>query len=58
MQKVVIIGSGINGLSAAALLAKRGKSIVVLESSDKFGGAVRTEEITLPGYRHDLFATN
>ena len=46
MQKVVIIGSGINGLSAAALLAKRGKSIVVLESSDKFGGAVRTEEIT------------
>ncbi len=58
MQKVVIIGSGINGLSAAALLAKRGKSIVVLESSDKFGGAVRTEEITLPKYKHDLFATN
>ena len=58
MSKVLVIGSGINGLSAAAILAKRGKSVMVLEASDKFGGAVRTEEITLPGYRHDLFATN
>jgi len=58
MGKIVIIGSGINGLSAAAILAKRGKSVIVLESSDKFGGAVRTEEVTLPGFHHDLFATN
>jgi len=58
MEKIVIIGSGINGLSAAAILAKRGKSVIVLESSDKFGGAVRTEEVTLPGFHHDLFATN
>ena len=58
MGKVLVIGSGINGLSSAAILAKRGKSVMVLEASDKFGGAVRTEEITLPGYRHDLFATN
>ena len=43
---------------AAAILAKRGKSVIVLESSDKFGGAVRTEEVTLPGFHHDLFATN
>jgi len=58
MSKIVIIGSGINGLSAAALLAKRGKSVTVLESATEFGGAVRTEEVTLPGFKHDLFATN
>ena len=58
MSKIVIIGSGINGLSAAALLSKKGKSVIVLESAEQFGGAVRTEEITLPGFRHDLFATN
>ncbi len=58
MSKIVVIGSGINGLSAAALLAKKGKSVIVLESASEFGGAVRTEEVTLPGFKHDLFATN
>ena len=55
---VIVIGSGINGLSSAALLAKRGKRVLVLESNDSCGGAVRTEEVTLPGFKHDLFATN
>ena len=55
---VVVIGSGINGLSAAALLAKSGKRVIVLESNDVPGGAIRTEEVTLPGFRHDLFAMN
>ena len=58
MSKIVVVGSGINGLSAAALLAKKGLSVTVLESADQFGGAVRTEEATLPGFKHDLFATN
>lgn len=58
MFDVLIIGSGINGLSAAALLSKKGKRVLVLEGADSFGGAVRTEEITLPGFKHDLFATN
>jgi phytoene dehydrogenase-like protein len=58
MTDVLIIGSGINGLSAAALLSKKGKKVLVLEQADAFGGAVRTEEVTLPGFKHDLFATN
>ena len=58
MTDVLIIGSGINGLSAAALLAKKGKKVLVLEQATAFGGAIRTEEVTLPGFKHDLFATN
>ena len=55
---VIVIGSGVNGLSAAALLASKGRRVIVLESNDTPGGAVRTEEITAPGFRHDLFAMN
>lgn len=55
---VIIIGSGVNGLGAGALLAKSGKNVLILESNDKCGGAIRTEEVTLPGFKHDLFATN
>ena len=55
---VAVIGAGINGLSAAALLAKAGRSVVVVESQAEPGGAVRTQEITEPGFRHDLFAMN
>ena len=58
MTDVLIIGSGINGLSTAALLSKKGKKVLVLEQAPAFGGAVRTEEVTLPGFKHDLFATN
>ena len=58
MIDVLVIGSGINGLSAAALLSKKGKKVLVLEGAEAFGGAVRTEEVTLPGFKHDLFATN
>ena len=55
---VIVIGSGVNGLSAAALLASKGRRVMVLESNDTPGGAVRTEEVTAPGFRHDLFAMN
>lgn len=58
MLDVLIIGSGINGLSAAAMLSAKGKKVMVLETANAFGGAVRTEEVTLPGFHHDLFATN
>jgi phytoene dehydrogenase-like protein len=56
--EVIVIGAGINGLSAAALLSVAGKKVLVLESNDAPGGAVRTEEITVPGFHHDLFAMN
>ncbi|MFV0382758.1 phytoene desaturase family protein [Paracoccus sp. (in: a-proteobacteria)] len=57
-KPVLIIGSGINGLVAAADLAARGKPVRVLERGPAPGGAVRTEELTLPGFRHDVAAMN
>lgn len=53
----IIVGSGINALVAAALLGKKGKRVLVLERNDRIGGCLRTEEITLPGFRHDVMAT-
>jgi phytoene dehydrogenase-like protein len=52
----VVVGSGINGLAAAALLAKAGWDVRVLERNEWLGGCVRTAEITLPGYHHDVFS--
>ncbi|MDQ4070449.1 MAG: NAD(P)/FAD-dependent oxidoreductase, partial [Actinomycetota bacterium] len=56
MPDAVVIGAGHNGLVAAALLADAGWSVAVLEAQDVPGGAVRTEELTLPGFRHDTFS--
>jgi phytoene dehydrogenase-like protein len=52
----VIVGSGINSLAAGALLAREGWRVAVLERNDYLGGAIRTAEITEPGYRHDVFS--
>jgi phytoene dehydrogenase-like protein len=52
----VIIGSGINGLVAASLLALKGDSVLVLEREDRFGGCLFSDEITLPGFTHDVMA--
>ena len=53
---VVFVGSGINSLAGAALLARAGKRVLVLERNDYLGGAIRTAEITEPGFVHEVLA--
>jgi phytoene dehydrogenase-like protein len=55
---VVLIGAGHNALVSAVYLARAGWRTLVLERSDRPGGAVLSAEITRPGFVHDLFATN
>jgi phytoene dehydrogenase-like protein len=52
----IVVGSGHNGLVAAAYLARAGWEVEVLERNDVAGGAVATEELTDPGFRHDTFS--
>ncbi len=54
----VLVGSGINTLTTAALLAREGWAVCVLERSDRLGGAIRTEaDYTLPGFTHEVLSS-
>ena len=53
----IVVGSGINGLVAAAMLGKTGRKVLVLERNDRIGGCIRSDELTAPGFIHDTLAT-
>ncbi len=52
-----VVGSGPNGLAAALVLARAGLHVEVFEAASRAGGGCRTDELTLPGFRHDVCST-
>jgi phytoene dehydrogenase-like protein len=55
---VVVAGGGVNGLACAATLAREGLSVCVVERNPWVGGGAVTREVTLPGFKHDLFGSS
>lgn len=49
----IVVGGGHNGLTCAAYLAKAGLKVAVIERNEQIGGGCSTEELTLPGFRHN-----
>ncbi len=55
---VVVAGGGVNGLACAATLAREGLSVCVVERNPWVGGGAVTREVTLPGFKHDLYGSS
>lgn len=53
----IVIGSGPNGLAAAIALAQRGKKVKIFEAASVVGGGMRSENLTLDGFIHDVCST-
>jgi phytoene dehydrogenase-like protein len=50
----IVVGSGPNGFAAAIRLQSKGLRVLLIEGADTIGGGMRTKELTLPGFRHDV----
>ena len=50
----IVVGSGPNGLAAAITLQQQGLSVLIIEGKDEIGGGLRSAELTLPGFTHDI----
>ncbi len=53
---VVVVGAGPNGLAAAITMCQHGKSVLLVEARDTVGGGMRSANLTLPGFQHDVCA--
>ncbi len=50
----VVVGAGPNGLAAAITLAEKSRSVLLVEAKETVGGGARSDELTLPGFTHDV----